>query len=173
MSYGPSFSEMQNSLLMKKNLINSSFINLIHRKIETLSPWEDNTCRVIIWNLRLSQHSPYTSEQSLINLPYPRLERQIIHNFSFRRNVHDNLIQIFIDLIGLTVESISDFIISQKYCGVLFWSKCWAKWAAKVSKIYQTVPFEPRLGSVVLLFLKIVFSVSHIKRGFFSSFLIY
>ena len=64
-------------------------------------------------------------------------------------NIHEYLIQVFINMVGFTVERIPKFVISQHCCGVVFWSKCWAKWAAKVSDFYRDVPFGPLLGSVV------------------------
>ena len=72
---------------------------------------------------------------------YLRRERLIISNPYFMDNVHYDLIQVFVYPIGVIVESISNFIISWHCCAVSFWSKFWAKWAAKVSDFLSHCTF--------------------------------
>ena len=83
----------------------------------------------------------YTYEQALFNFPYLRLNRLMIYNISFVHNLHEYSLQVLIDSIGFTVERISNFIISRHCYRVSFWSKCWAKWATKVSEFlsYHTI----------------------------------
>ena len=143
-----------------KNISNRNFFPFsdhylirIRRKNETLSPWEDHQCRVNLWNLGSWRHAPYISEHALISFPYLRRERITISYLSCMDKVHEYLLQVFIDPIGFTLYKISNLIISRHCCGVGFWSKCWAKWAAKVSEFYRAVLFVPHLGNVVPFFL--------------------
>ena len=99
-------------------------------KHETLSPWEDHKFRVNLRNLGLWRHAPYIYEQVLIRFTYLSRERLTISNLYFMHKVHESLLLVFIDPIGFTFDNISNFIISRHCCGVGFWSKCWAKWAA-------------------------------------------
>ena len=93
---------------------------------------------------------------------YLRCELMLIYNTSFMHNVRDDLLHVFINLIGFTVENIMNFIILWHCVGVRFWSKFWYEWDAKVSTFYCSVPFEPHRGSVVTLFGVLIFT--HINR---------
>ena len=137
-------------------------------KLETLPPWEDYKFRVNIWNLGLLRHAPYTYDLALINFLHLHRDRLVIYNLSFMQNVHEYLLRVFIKPKGFTVESISNLNISRHCCGVGFWSKCWARWAAKVSEFYPTVPFDPHLGSVVTLsFWGCFYCLPHILKDIF------
>ena len=164
----PLFQNIKNHPNINSFILSGHSLNLIHGKIKTLLPWEDNQCRLNLWNLGLRRYALYTSEQPLINFPYIRCDRITIYNLSFMHNVHDNFLQVFINPIGINVEIISDLIISRHCCGVGFWSKCWARWAAKVSEFYPTVPFDPHLGSVVTLsFWGCFYCLPHILKDIF------
>ena len=65
----------------------------------------------------------------------------IIYNLCFMHNLHENLLQFFIDPIGFTIERFSSLVISQNCCGVSFWSKCRAKQSAKVSEFLSWCAF--------------------------------
>ena len=128
--------------------LSDHYLIQIRIKSGTFLPWKYHQCRVNLWNLGLWRHAPYISEQVFISYPYLRCEELTISNLSFVHNVHEDLIQVFIDLIGFTLDEISNFVISRHCCGVSFWSKRWAKWAAKVSEFYRAVLFAPHLGNV-------------------------
>ena len=111
------------------------------KKLETISPWENHQCRLNQRNLGLRCHATYASEHALTNFPYLRHERLMIYNIYLMHNVHENLLQVFVNPVEFTVERMLNFIISQHCCGFGFWSKRWAKRAAKVSEFLSYCTF--------------------------------
>ena len=103
--------------------------------------YEDHQFRVNIQNTGIWQHSTYTSKQALINWIYLCHERSIISILYFMQSVQDNLTHVFTKPIGFTKESILKEVISRHCCGLGFWVKDWAKWAAKYSKLLSYSTF--------------------------------
>ena len=73
-------------------------------KLKTVSLLEDHQCQVKLWNLVLGWHATYASGKELIIYPYLRYEQLIISSPSIINNIHDDLTQFFIRLIGFTVK---------------------------------------------------------------------
>ena len=92
---------------------------------------EDHQCWVNLWNIGMWQRALYTSEQTLIFWLYLCCELSIISLLYFIHSLQDDLPQVFIELIGFTVESISKDLILRHSCGLGFCVKCLAKWAQK------------------------------------------
>ena len=93
-----------------------------------MEPRVMTTCSVYFWT-------------GVNQFPYLRREWRTISNISFVHKVHEDLLQVFIDPIGLTLDKIPNFIISRHCCWVGFCSKCWAKWAAKVCEFFSCFIF--------------------------------
>ena len=140
---------------------------IIHRKHEALSPWEDYEFRANLRNLRLWQHASYISEQALIIFPYLRHERLTIYYTDFMHKVHEDLLQLFINLIGFTLDKILNFIILRHCCWVFFGKNVERNEPQKYRNFYCAVPFAPHLGNVVPFFLGCFECFPHTLKGIF------
>ena len=79
----------------------------------------------------------------------------MISNLSLMHNVHEDLLRVFIDLIGFTAERISNFIISRHCCGSVFGRNFEQNEPQRYLNFYHAVPFGSHLGSVASFYLRV------------------